>query len=62
MGKVDELDEPIDHGVPQSDQGQVRPRGKTINDLLNEHFQRRHSGLRSLSFHLHCMAALMLSA
>ena len=42
MRKIDELDEPIDHGIAQGDEGKIRARGKPIKDLLDEDFKWGH--------------------
>ena len=39
MRKVDELDEPIDHGIAQGDEGEVGAGGKAIDDLLDKDFR-----------------------
>ena len=42
MREVDELDEPIYHGIAQGDERQVRARGEAVDHLLAEDFKRCH--------------------
>ena len=42
MRKVDELDEPIHHGIAQGDEGQIRARGEAVDHLLAEDFKCCH--------------------
>ena len=36
VGEVDELEDPVDHAVPERDQGIDRPQRKSVNQLLQK--------------------------
>ena len=41
MGEVDQLDDAVNHRVPEGDQGIYRPQGESIDDLLEENLHER---------------------
>ena len=49
VGEVDQLDDPIDHGVAQGDQGIHAAERQAVNQLLDEHISPKKKELYRVS-------------
>jgi hypothetical protein len=49
MGEIDELDDPVDHGVAERDQRKDRSARDAVNRLLNEEVEPVHEAINPKS-------------